>query len=267
MIPWDAQYKTHDAEPLALFRPSWFGGSLAGCKQNAESFKPDLSAKLPSSARPLNSPLSLDAFPLDTFQIDYLQAMTNGAVVAPSCYHFQLNYREVQANTTADAFSSQPLRKTFGVSRFRTSRFQASLSSFQVSCFRASLSYFEPHVYEPHSPGSTLLSLTFLALCTSSILIPLHQILVCGTFIQSHQLWDAFRSKLANGPTKPVLVVWVWGCKGKKQSGPDYQDQPSWITRLGRLQWGLIIRRFGIKKSCWLAENTTDPCDVWVTAT
>ena len=35
-IPWDAWYKTHDAELLALFRPSRFGSPLAGRKQKAE---------------------------------------------------------------------------------------------------------------------------------------------------------------------------------------------------------------------------------------
>ena len=68
--------------------------------------------------------------------------------------------------------------------------------------------------------GLTLLSLTLSALrtssvlCTLSTLYPLHQILVCALVLsRSHQLWDAFRSELADDPTKPTLVAWDWGCK------------------------------------------------------
>ena len=110
--------------------------------------------------------------PLDTFQIDYLQATTDGAVDALSCY------RPVQANVAADALPCRPPRKTFGASRFRSSRFRASPSRFRASHFQASFSriraslskldshsfepctlephVFEPHVYERHSSGSTL---------------------------------------------------------------------------------------------------------------
>ena len=47
MIPWDARYKTHDAELLAWFRLSRFGGPLAGCRQ-----KTDLIILLCSQAPP-----------------------------------------------------------------------------------------------------------------------------------------------------------------------------------------------------------------------
>ena len=73
---------------------------------------------------------------------------------------------------------------------------------------------FEPHVYEPHSPGFTIMSLALSALYTSSTLIPLHQILVCEILVLSHLCQcDAFRRELVGVSTKPTLEAWDWGCK------------------------------------------------------
>ena len=80
------------------------------------------------------------------------------------------------------------------------------------------------HVFEPLSlsltPSNIVLSscssdltlsgLILSALYTSSTLILLHQILVCGTLILSQSCQcDAFRSKLVGGPTKTMLVTQV----------------------------------------------------------
>ena len=93
---------------------------------------------------------------------------------------------------------------------FALSASEKDLWGFHVSEPRSYISEPRSHVSEPQLPGSTLLGLTLSALYTSSTLIPLHQILVCKTFVQSHQFWDAFRSELVGGPTKTMLVAWSW---------------------------------------------------------
>ena len=142
------------------------------------SFKPDLSAMLPSSARPLKSP-----FCSKHFRINYLQASSDGAIDALSPYYFRPDYCKVQANAAADALPCRPLRKTFGLSRFR-----ASLSRFRVSLsrFRSSLSYFRASRFRTLRLRVTLRTLLFWASsCRLSTLLRLHQILVCGTFVLS----------------------------------------------------------------------------------
>ena len=155
-IPWDARYKTHDTELMALFRPSKFKSPLAGRKQKTEwdcqaelsnllpstayndychSFKPK-SASSESNPSDLILPLCFRAspglvrgpLPLNTFRIDYLQTTTDGAVNALSRH--QPACREDQVHAAADALPRQPLRKTFAPSRFRVllSWFQAALS-------------------------------------------------------------------------------------------------------------------------------------------
>ena len=102
------------------------------------------------------SPLLPNAFPLDTFQIDYLQAMINRAADALLCY------RLVQANVATDALPCRPPRKPL-----RSHVFEPHSRAFEphgseshgceprshVSKSRPHV--FKPHVYERHSLGST----------------------------------------------------------------------------------------------------------------
>ena len=97
---WNCQAEHSNRLPLAMINITL--SVLLGVR----SFKPDHSAMCPSFARPSKSTLSLDAFLLDTFQIDYLQAMTDGAVDVLSCY--RPDSREIKANAATDALFYHP---------------------------------------------------------------------------------------------------------------------------------------------------------------
>ena len=99
-----------------------------------------------------------------------------------SRYHFRIDYRQGKANGAADALSCFPQRNQAEEDELRTENIRI-LHKLQSSLTNASLS----------------------SLSTSVELSPLHQVLICGTYVlpQLRQFWDNIRSELTNeGPYK-----------------------------------------------------------------
>ena len=94
-----------------------------------------------------------------------------------SRYHFRINYRQGKANEAADALSRFPQRSLKEEEKFQAKNTQI-LHRLQFSLTKASLS----------------------GLNTSAELSPLHQVLICGTYVfpQLRHFWDTFRTKLAD---------------------------------------------------------------------
>ena len=99
-----------------------------------------------------------------------------------SRYHFRINYRQGKANGAADALSRFPQRSQDEEEKLRAENTRI-LHRLQSSLTNASLS----------------------GLNTSAELLPLHRVLICGTYVlpQLRQFWDNIRSELTNeGPYK-----------------------------------------------------------------
>ena len=196
----------------------------------ARSFKLDHSAMLPSPARPSKRSLSAQCFSESIiFQLrNYLQAPTNGAVVALSPYHFRPDYCKVQANAAADALPCRPPRKTFALSRSQASLLR---SRTLLSRLQASLSGF--YSFGPHPVGSPYFD---------PVLTTLDPRLrntrpVLATSVVRRVLKRASRRTYKDNVSGMKL-----GCRAieRRQPGPGNQDRASWIRRLGRLRWGLL---------------------------
>ena len=185
---------------------------------------------LPSSARPSKSLLCSMHF-----RINCLQTAYNRAVDALSRYHFQLDYREVQAHAAADSLSrhspGEPNQRSWGSHAFK------------------------PHVFKPHpssltltSLGLTPSSLTLLALRTPStpVLTTLDPRLRNTRPVPVMSMRCV--SKRASRRTYKASVGWceveAARASGRRQLGPDNQDRASWIRRLRRFRWGLASSRF-----------------------
>ena len=121
-----------------------------------------------------------------------------------------------------------------------------------------SLTFTSATLRAPLSPSLafTYLGLILLALYTSLTLIPLHQIVVCGTLAlsQSYQC-DAFRSELAGGPTKTMLVAWSYAV-GLQKSEPNNQHRASGIRRLRKLWWGPALWKASLRT--WNHQSRAD---------
>ena len=173
---------------------------------------------------------------------------------------------------------------------FTLSHCEAFFLRIWASPFELDFHFFEPcphisgsyiskshsHVYKPHSfgphlinslyffdPDLAILGPCFWNTCPISV-IPMQRILK----------WASWRTYKDNGCNMKL------SCRAikKRQLGPknqiirtrDNQDSTSWIRRLGKLGWGLILSRFHIvwsQKACLLAKNIIDLCDGLVTAT
>ena len=93
-----------------------------------------------------------------------------------SRYHFRIDYCQAKANGAADALSCFPQRS------------QAKEDELRAENTRIL-----------HKLQSSLTSASLSGLSTSTELLPLHQVLICGTHIlpQLHQFWDTFWTELA----------------------------------------------------------------------
>ena len=109
-----------------------------------------------------------------------------------------------------------------------------------------------------------LSSLTLSALYTSSTLIPLHQILVCETFVQSHQFWDTFRSDLVCGSTKTMLVAWSWAAELQEENN---QSQIIRTEHPGLEGWEDFDGVPHYEKLPYAPEIIKAELTIWVTAT
>ena len=153
-------------------------------------------------------------------RIDYFQTTSKAVDVLPC--HRPACCKD-QANAAADALSHQTPRKTFGASRFR-----ALLLRLQASLFGLHYLSLTPLNLALLSCSSdlTYLGLILSALYTSLTLIPLHQILVCGTLALSQSCQcNAFQSELVDGSTKTMLVAWSWAAEAieSRQLRPENQ--------------------------------------------
>ena len=94
-----------------------------------------------------------------------------------SRYHFQIDYHQGKANGAADALSCFPQRNHVEENKLRTKNTRI-LYKLQSSLTNASLS----------------------GLSTSTELLPLQQVLICGTHVlsQLRQFWDTFQAELGN---------------------------------------------------------------------
>ena len=100
-------------------------------------------------------------------------------------YHFRIDYRQGKANGAADALSWYPQQSAEEEETLRDENVKI-LHRLQFLLTNASLS----------------------SLSTSVELLPLHQVLICGTYIlpQLRQFWDNIRGKLVNGGPYKVNI-------------------------------------------------------------
>ena len=149
------------------------------------SYKPDHSAMLSSSAKPSKCSCRCPALSVsekDLWGLTFL-SLTFSSLTVPS----------LTVPSLALTFPSLAL--TFKSVTLRAPLFLS---------FTLRVLLFQP---SPFELDSHLLSLILSALYTSSTLIPLHQILVCGTLVLSQSCQcDAFQSELVGGSTKTMLV-------------------------------------------------------------
>ena len=94
-----------------------------------------------------------------------------------SRYHFQIDYRQGNANGAANALSYFPQRNQAEKNKIQTKNTRI-FHKLQCSLTNASLS----------------------DLTISAKLLPFYRILICGTYIlpQLRQFWDTFRAKLSD---------------------------------------------------------------------
>ena len=113
-----------------------------------------------------------------------------------SRYHFRIDYRQGKANAAADALSRFPQRSQSEEEELRTENTQI-LHRLQSLLTNASLSGLS---LSGHSTGSQV---------KAANLSPLHQVLICGTYVLPRlcQFWEKLcRKLLAKGPISKLIL-------------------------------------------------------------
>ena len=93
-------------------------------------------------------------------------------------YHFRINYRQGKPNKTVDALSRFPKRSLDEEEKLQAKNTQI------LHCLQSSL---------------TRASFSGLSLGSEPDLLPLHRVLICGTYVlpQFRQFWETFQIELA----------------------------------------------------------------------
>ena len=172
MIPAETRYETHDGELLAIVEAfkTW-RHYLEGCKHEVLVLTDHN-----------NLCRFMDTKSLSSRQVRWAQELSR--------YHFRIDYRQGKANAAADALSRYPQRSPAEEEDLRAENTKI-LHRLQSSLTNASLS-----------------GLTLSNSSPSSSLLPLHQVLVCGTHVlpQLRQFWNTFQSELVDeGPYKASI--------------------------------------------------------------
>ena len=166
MIPAKSRYKTHDGELLAIVKAfKIWQHYLESCKH-----------KVLVLTNHNNLCRFMKTKNLSSCQVWWAQEL--------SWYHFWIDYCQGKANRAADAFSQFFQRSHDEEEKLWAENFQI-FHQLQSSLINASLSG---------------LSFSGLNAAASSNLLPLYQILICGThgLPQLRQFYDTFHLKLAN---------------------------------------------------------------------
>ena len=152
MIPAETRYKTHDQELLAIVEAfkTW-RHYLEGCKFEVLVLTDHNNLRR-----------FIDTKSLSSRQVRWAQELSR--------YHFRIDYRQGKANAAADALSRFPQRSQSEEEELRAENTQI-LHRLQSSLTNASLSGLS---LSGHNIGSQT---------EAANLSPLHQVLICGTYV------------------------------------------------------------------------------------